>query len=231
MSVDSLSIWVNFTNNPLVQSSNLLAHRAWHKKCHSVSPTKLHPTLPVHSTRSYAKHLCFTLNAMGQKDQRKSTGTKADCKMMLKLSPNLNSIWRNNLENVKLEPLKFFTKVVFWISTNSGIWKFDPFDISSYGSSSSKKQNDGGARRNCFIRGFVDPKLLNYNQNLFTAGFHFVILCKESFWFKTNIFFYTFLVSVVFFYLQDTLRTFHVCFFKFFSEFSESQMQLKKLSK
>ncbi len=45
---------VNFTNL-LAQSANGMVVILW---CHSVSPTKLRPTLPLHSARKYAQFLC-----------------------------------------------------------------------------------------------------------------------------------------------------------------------------
>ena len=47
---------VNFTNT-LVPSANALVHGVWDKRCHSVSPTELRPTLLKHRTRIYAKFL------------------------------------------------------------------------------------------------------------------------------------------------------------------------------
>ena len=50
---------VNF--NPLAQRANAMTNSVWHKRCHSLSPTKLHPTLQEHTSRSYAQLLCHTL--------------------------------------------------------------------------------------------------------------------------------------------------------------------------
>ena len=74
---------VNLTN-PLALSANAPVRGV------SVTPTKLRLTLPVHKTRNYAQLLHLTLYAMHQKDQSKSTGTKAAHKMMMKLKPQSN---------------------------------------------------------------------------------------------------------------------------------------------
>ena len=56
----------NFTK-PLVQSPNAPAHGIWHKRCLSVSPTELCPTILVHRTRNYVQFLLHMLNALCQK--------------------------------------------------------------------------------------------------------------------------------------------------------------------
>jgi len=58
----------------------------------SVSPTKQWPTLPVNTIRIYHQLLCLTLYAICQQDQRKSTRTKADCRLLIKLTPLVNFI-------------------------------------------------------------------------------------------------------------------------------------------
>ena len=55
---------VNFTN-PSAQSANAPVERVWYKRCQSVSSTKLHHSLTVNTTRSYAQlcTICSTLCA------------------------------------------------------------------------------------------------------------------------------------------------------------------------
>jgi len=55
----------------------------------SISPTILGPTLPVNSTRCYAQLLHTMLYDLCQKDERKSTGTKAAHRRLMKLTPSL----------------------------------------------------------------------------------------------------------------------------------------------
>ena len=54
-----------------------------------VSSPKLPLTLPVNTTRMYAKLLRFTLYAVSQKDQRKSNDRKAVQRMLMKLTPGV----------------------------------------------------------------------------------------------------------------------------------------------
>ncbi len=49
------------------------------------------PTIPVPSTRSYGQLIYCMLYNMCQEDDRKSTGVKAACKMMMKLTPRFIS--------------------------------------------------------------------------------------------------------------------------------------------
>ena len=69
--------------------------------CHSVSPTKVLPTLPVNTTRWNSQLLCCTLCAICQQVQQKSIGAKAAHKMMVKLAPgiNINNILRAGFLN------------------------------------------------------------------------------------------------------------------------------------
>ena len=62
------------------------------KRCCSVSPTTLRPTLPVHRTRCYAQLLSCKLCAESQQVQRKCNGTKAAHEIMVKLTPEGESL-------------------------------------------------------------------------------------------------------------------------------------------
>ena len=53
----------------------------------SVSPTKLHPTLPARRSTSSSQLLLSTLFAIHQLDQCKYTGAKAAYKILVKLTP------------------------------------------------------------------------------------------------------------------------------------------------
>ena len=76
---------VKFTNLLAQSANDASAQGVWCKRCHS--PTELHSTLLVHRSKSYAQVLQLTLYAMRQKDECKSTGVKAACKMMMNLTP------------------------------------------------------------------------------------------------------------------------------------------------
>ena len=68
-----------------VNYTNPLAHK---KDAYAVSPTKLYPTVPAHSTKSYAQLSHFFLYTVPQKDLHKSTNTQAVCKMIMKSTPS-----------------------------------------------------------------------------------------------------------------------------------------------
>ena len=68
----------------------------WHKRCKTVSTTKLHTNLLVHTIRSYTQLLCCMLYPLHQKYQHKSTDSKAAHKMTVKMAPNVmmkNKVW------------------------------------------------------------------------------------------------------------------------------------------
>ena len=67
----------------------------------SVSPVKLHPNLLVHTNISYSQFFCFTLYTMHQIDQRKSTDTKAACKMV---TPGVNFIIISRAASTRTDP-------------------------------------------------------------------------------------------------------------------------------
>ena len=81
-----------YFNNPLAQSANAPANGVWHKRCNSVPPTKLCPSLPAHTTGSLAQLLRSMVYAMHQKYQRKSSDAKAAIKMMTKLTTGVDFI-------------------------------------------------------------------------------------------------------------------------------------------
>ncbi len=70
---------VNFTK-PCVKCSNDHVQSVWHEKCHSVSATELHPTLRVHTSKSYGQH--FHRRHQAGKTCQKSTSTKAAYQML-----------------------------------------------------------------------------------------------------------------------------------------------------
>ena len=73
---------VNFSN-PFAQSSIVSATGIWRKRHFSVSPTKLHQTLIVHTTRIHAQILHHMHDP---KMQSKSTSARGEAKMLVKLN-------------------------------------------------------------------------------------------------------------------------------------------------
>ena len=93
---------VNFTN-PLVRRTNAPAHRVWRQRCHSVSPTKLCPNLPVHTTRSYAQLLHFMLYAMCKKISVSLLAQKLVVKWWWKWHQRC---WKDNWKKARLKMQK-----------------------------------------------------------------------------------------------------------------------------
>jgi hypothetical protein len=83
--------WVNFTNL-MVQSVNALIVILWCLWRCSVSPTKVHPTLPVCTTRKCAQLLCFTPYNVRLCYWHKSTSAKSASRMLVKSTPVSNII-------------------------------------------------------------------------------------------------------------------------------------------
>ena len=80
-----------------------LVYYIWHKRCHSVLPTKLVPTLLLHTTRSYTQLLPCTFYAVYQNKQLKSTGSNVAHKMLVKLK----------IEKIELFRSKIFLRIFF----------------------------------------------------------------------------------------------------------------------
>ena len=64
-----------------------LGYGVLHKRWNSLSPTKLNPTLQVHTTKSYTQILCYTFCTICQKSiVHKYAGIKAVHKILVKLA-------------------------------------------------------------------------------------------------------------------------------------------------
>ena len=77
------------------------AEMYWHKRCHSVSPTKLHPALLVYISRIYAKIWHYNHCANSKKATQMRIGAKAAHKLIgendPKMKKHIREKWRCNL--------------------------------------------------------------------------------------------------------------------------------------
>ena len=87
---------------------------SWTQKMPFGVDKKLHLTLPVNLTRSYAQLLLSTLKAVHQKDQRKSPGAKATHKMLLKLTSVKRAFSQTNKQTSNKVPFRLSQEVSLW---------------------------------------------------------------------------------------------------------------------